>query len=353
MKIGLFGKKYSGKTIIFTSSGGSASGGTGSFLDAVNSSVPVRDTRIDHLTGIFNPKKTVYAKIEMSDIPGYDSSLDDKALNRIAGFLRECDIICFVLNLFDTDSLITGENPDPIRDYNILSSELIIRDMITVENKLERMAKTKKTNESEIEKALFERIKDTLEKEIPLSEAGLDDQEIQIISGYGLLTLKKQMAVINISEDLIEEKDRIMNEFNEELPLSQPPIVICGTLEAEIATLPPEEQQEFAVEMGIPEPGRDQLARTAYEVMDKISFFTVGEDEVRAWTITRGCKAKEAAGSIHSDLERGFIKGNIVPFELFKDCASEKEAIEKKLYRLEGASYEMQDGDIMEVRFNV
>lgn len=352
MKVGIFGPAQSGKTTLFRAASGleiSASGPT----DINKGTVLVADPRVDWLTELYKPKRKVAAKLELVDLPPFAAQPDRKHDNVIAEAVRDCDLLCLVLDDFDKDRLFHDRDPDPVRDWNEVISEMILRDMISVEARLERMRKSRKPGEGEIELKLFERLHAALEEEKPLGSLDLSAEEKKMISGSGLLTLRPMMAAINVSEDGVADMDQRAASLASQFPGGVVPLPFCGSLEAEISGLPEDEQLDFAREMGLAEPGRNRLIREAYRQLQRISFFTVGPDEVRAWTLRKGTGAKEAAGEIHSDLQRGFIKAEVVGYDAFHEAGSEEEAKKAKLYRLEGPTYEVKDGDIMEIRFNV
>ncbi|MFN2235640.1 MAG: DUF933 domain-containing protein, partial [Anaerolineales bacterium] len=256
-----------------------------------------------------------------------------------------------VVRCFESDSVIHPmESVDPQRDIDVMEGEFLINDLIQVERKLERLDEELKRNsrdkaEVSREKALFERLMAVLSENIPLREVELSAEERKIISGFGFLSLKDLLIVLNLGE-------------GQSVPEIDYPCQVCvvslqGQLEMEIAQLPPEDAQLFMTEYDITEPSLNRMIRSSYDLMHLQSFFTVGDDEVRAWTVYQGTVAPEAAGVIHSDLQKGFIRAEVVPYGELLSLGSMSEARSKGKLRLEGKEYVVQDGDIMHVRFNV
>jgi GTP-binding protein YchF len=346
MKVGLVGFAGSGKTTVFNTLTGlnvSAAFGGEVHLGAVK----VPDDRIDALSRIFNPKKTTYAEIIFSDIPGEHGAeskgLSRKALERI----REQDVLCLVLRAFENPALERA--PDPAADLQAFLTECLLADLGTVERRLDRARKEKL---DPMEVTAFERMKATLEEELPLRSIPAQSLNRELLKGYGLLTDRPLLVALNQSE---QEAAQAMPAAIERTLETQHAagMVLSASVEAEIAAMDGADQAAFLADLGLSEPALSRFIRTAYGLLDLISFLTVGEDEVRAWPIRRGTRARQAAGRIHSDLERGFIRAEVTPFEQFVRYGSEHAAREAGQLKLEGKEYVVADGDILSIRFNV
>jgi ribosome-binding ATPase len=346
MKIGLVGFAGSGKTSVFnTMTGQHAPTAFGGELRL--GAVRVPDERIDILSGIFSPKKTTFAEITFCDVPGEHGSekkgLSTKALQQI----REQDALCLVLRDFVNPAVET--DADPLRDLEAFHLECTFADLDLVERRLERM---KKEGGAKPEQATFERLKKTLEEGIPLRSIPSSELDREPLRGYGFLTDRPLLVALNRDESRAAE------------PLSGAPAArinalnaaglgLSASVEAEIASLEPAEQAAFLQDLGLSESALTRFIRTAYGLLDLISFFTVGPDEVRAWTIRRGTHARQAAGRIHSDLERGFIRAEVIPYAVFMQYGSEQAVKDAGRLQIEGKDYVVSDGDILHIRFNV
>jgi len=354
MKVGIVGFAGSGKTTVFnTLTGLSAEVGSYSSRHGrVNLGIiKVPDERVDRLAKIYNPKRKVYAEINFVDFAGPEggatkgaaSSLDPRAVQD----MREVEALVHVVRGFDNPMLSIA--PDPVRDINNFEVELILSDLVPTEKRLERF---KKEKGNEREKEVIEKCHAQLEAEKALRYLDLSDEEWKLVAGFRFLSQKPILLLLNLSEADIsrgapEEVVRLAESKNLKL------ITMCGKAEMEIAELEPEEQGEFLRDLGISEPARDRFIRAAYQLLDLISFLTVGEDECRAWTIKRGTSAHRAAGKVHSDIERGFIRAEVVTYEDLINCGSEAKCREAGKLRLEGKDYIVQDGDVIHFRFNV
>jgi GTP-binding protein YchF len=352
MKIGIIGLPYSGKTTVFNALTGSSAkiGGGGAAAKPNISVVKVPDERIDILTKMFNPKKVVYADLTFTDVAGLTGEATERGKDIIQS-IKIVDAIAHVVRLFEY-----GKPPSPKSDIQNIESELMLSDLSVIENRLQRIekqARVAKGKDTEEEKKVLEKCKASLESEKPLRTLHLPEDESRILRGFQLVSSKPMLMILNTGEDLIgkEIQDSDIKSY-----LSQPNtaiLQICGKIEMEIAQLEEKEAALFIKEMGINEPGLTRLIRTAYGLLGLISFFTVGEDEVRAWTIRKGAKAAQAAGAIHSDIEKGFIRAEVIGCEDLMKCGSLTEGKNKGLLRLEGKEYEVKDGDIINFRFNV
>jgi len=346
MKVGLVGFAGSGKTTVFNAlTGLSVPVGFGGEVRLGTVKVP--DQRIDTLSGVFKPKKTTYAEISFCDIPGEHGAekkgLSTKALEQI----RAQEVLCLVLRDFENPAL--EGKPDPKGDLEAFHAECLFADLDIVERRLNRAHK-EKTNPLEV--TTFEKMKATLERDLPLrslSEAELHRDQLK---GYSLLTDRPLMVVLNRGErDAAQPMpDDLATRLKQ---ITAEGFVLSASVEAEIAGMDPADQPAFLEDLGLKEPGLIRFIRTAYHLMDLISFFTVGPDEVRAWTIKRGANAKQAAGRIHSDLERGFIRAEVIPYEAFIQYGSEHAVKEAGHLKVEGKEYVVADGEILHVRFAV
>jgi hypothetical protein len=346
MRIGLVGFAGSGKTTVFnTLTGLNVPVGFGGEVHL--GAVKVPDARIDKLSGIFSPKKTTYAEIVFSDIPGEHGAehkgLSGKALQQI----RDQDVLCLVLRAFPNPALDTA--PDPAGDLDAFVTECLLADLTAVERRLDR---SKKEKIDPLEVSAFELMKKTLEAEQPLRSLPPLALDRSKLSGYGFLTDRPLMVVVNRSEQ--EAALPLPAAIADRLAsLHAAGLVLSASVEAEIATMAPADQQAFLDDLGLTESALTRFIRTAYGLLDLISFFTVGPDEVRAWPVLRGTRARPAAGKIHSDLERGFIRAEVTPYDRFIEHGSEAAARDAGHLKVEGKDYVVADGDIFHVRFNV
>ena len=346
MHIGLVGFAGSGKTTVFnTLTGLNVPAGFGGEVHLGTVKVP--DARIDRLSGIFKPKKTTYAEIVFSDIPGEHGAehkgLSGKALQQI----RDQDVLCLVLRAFPNPALET--KADPVGDLDAFLTECLLADLTAVERRLDR---AKKEKMDPLEVGTFELMKHTLEAEQPIRSLPPLALDRSKLSGYGFLTDRPLMVVVNRSED--EAAQPLPPAIAGRLaPLHAAGLVLSASVEAEIAAMDPADQEAFLDDLGLTESTLTRFIRTAYGLLDLVSFFTHGPDEVRAWPIRRGTKAKEAAGKIHSDLERGFIRAEVIRYEDFIRYGSEAAARDAGHLKVEGKDYVVADGDILHVRFAV
>ncbi|MDP3767952.1 MAG: DUF933 domain-containing protein [Dehalococcoidia bacterium] len=346
MKIGLVGFAGSGKTTVFnTMTGLAVPVGFGGEVRLGTVKVP--DQRIDTLSGIFEPKKTTYAEIVFCDIPG-EHGAEKKGLSKKALLqIREQEVLCLVLRAFQNPAL--EANPDPAAELEAFHTECILADLEIVERRLDR-AKRDKTDALEV--AAFEKMKATLEQERPIRSLSVEVLNRDYLKGYGLLTDRPLMVALNRSEQeaAVPLPDRLATRLSE---INAAGLVLAASVEAEIASMDAADQAAFLEDLGLAESALARFIRTAYGLLDLISFFTVGDDEVRAWPIRRGTKARQAAGKIHSDLERGFVRAEVTPYEVFMEYGSEPAVKDAGRLQVEGKDYVVSDGDILHVRFNV
>jgi ribosome-binding ATPase len=321
--------------------------------------VDVPDARIDRLSAMFRPRKTIYAKVTYADIAGLAKGVSEGGLSGpLLNTLSQSDALLHVVRAFEDANVPHVEDTiDPRRDVDILDGELLLSDLIIVERRIERLdAALKKGGDklvkaaNEVELELMKRLHAHLETGAPLRDLALDAAEEKSLRNFGLLTLKPLLIVLNVGDGPAEPALRQLDDYH------HPHSVVAamhGRLEMELAQMAPEEAVEFLSEYGIREPGMNRVLHLSYQLLGLHSFFTVGEDEVRAWTIPVGAPAVEAAGVIHTDLARGFIRAEVISYDALIAAGSHAAARQKGLLRLEGKEYAVQDGDILNIRFNV
>ncbi len=354
MRLGIIGLPQAGKTTVFNAltRGHQPITTSGGRFDVHTGVVDVPDGRVDRLSELFKPKKTIYAKVTYADIAGLEGSqtaLSGQLLNQ----LTQMDGLLHVVRAFEDPNVPhPSGSVNPLRDLATMDAELLLNDMIAVERKLERLAEERKKGGGrersviDRELVLFDRFKEALGKEQPLREVDLTAEEERTLSGFGFLTRKPILVVINLHEG--QEMPPV-----EYLHARTDLVALQGKLEMEIAQLPPEDAELFMTEYGISELGLARVIRLSYALLGLISFFTVGPDEVRAWTIRSGASAYEAAGEIHTDLQKGFIRAEVIPYSELLALGGLNEAKSKGRLRLEGKEYIVQDGEIVHIRFNV
>jgi len=365
VKLAIIGLSNSGKTTVFNALTGQNLETT--IYPTVSGEpnfgvVKVPDYRIDKLVEIYKPKKITYATVEYIDYIGLTKG--DVAQNRkVFDLIKDADAIVHVVRAFEDDAVSHPMNEiNPLRDIETLELELIFGDIELVEKRLARMEegakKGKKPNEAE--KKLLLKCKDALEKEIPLRNVSFDDEEQKAMKHLQFISTKPEVVVLNIGEgDLNTDKalnfQKDAEKYFDDKGISKTTKVVslCGKIEMEIAQLNSDEARAFLDDLGIQEPALNKLIHVSYDLLGLISFLTCGEDEVRAWTVTKGTSAQKAAGKIHSDIERGFIRAEVVGYDDFILCGNMAAARDKGLLRLEGKTYEVKDGDIINFRFNV
>lgn len=357
MQLGIIGLPQSGKTTLINAlTGGHVpteiSGGKMEVHTAV---VDVPDDRVDQLIQLFNPKKVVHAKVTYADIAGLEGKGSASGISgQLLNTLSQMDGYIHVVRHFTNDSVphFAG-GVDPLRDLANMESELILNDQIQVERKLERLENERQRGgvgkdklHAEHEHSLFQKLHDLLSHEIPLRNESFTPEEEKMLSNYGFLSLKPQLIVINQSED--------QAPITIEMPFAKT-IGVClpARLEMDIAQLPEQEAKEFLAEYDIEEPSLNRFIRLSYDLLGLISFFTAAEKEVHAWTIQNGTNAQLAAGVIHSDMEKGFIRAEVVPVETLVKLGGYSEARSQGKLRLEGKQYIVQDGDVLTIRFNL
>jgi ribosome-binding ATPase len=345
MKIGLVGLPGSGKSTVFNAlTGMSVETGFGSRPDKAHiGSVKVPDHRVDRLAELYSPKKVTYAEVTFTDVGGGQAQGIDR---KVLSSMREVDALCQVLRAFP-DPL--GEPGHPLSELEELEAETILADLEIVERRVERLAKDR-SNPRELE--LLTRVKDALEAETPLRNLELSGDELKQLSGYRMLTLKPMLLVVNVDEGrAAEPAPADVAEAATRRGLGV--VVLSAQVEMDIAQMERPDQDEFLASLGLDAPAAHRFIRAAFELLDLITMLTAGPDECRAWPIPRGATAPRAAGKIHSDLERGFIRAEVIHWEDLIKAGSEAKCRERGLLRVEGKEYVVQDGDVVNIRFNV
>ncbi len=356
MRLGIIGLSQSGKTTVFNAltRGDQPITVSGGRFDVHTAVVDVPDPRVDQLSKLFEPGKTTYAKVTYADIAGLEGSANKSGLSGpLLNQLTQMDGFVHVVRCFENPSVPHPlGSVDPQRDISLMDAELLLNDLISVERKLERLSDERKKgagrDKAQIEReiSLFERLRAVLSQEMPLREMELSTEEEKLLSGFGFLSRKPVLLLLNLSDGQTAPQISYISQHSVVVPLQ-------GKLEMELAQLEPEDAAIFMDEYQIETLGLYRVISLSYELLGLQSFFTVGKDEVRAWTVQRGALAPEAAGVIHSDLQKGFIRAEVVGYEDLISLGGLAEARSKGKLRLEGKEYLVQDGEILHVRFNL
>ncbi|MDP9266401.1 MAG: redox-regulated ATPase YchF [Chloroflexota bacterium] len=363
------GRPYVGKTTLFNLlCGGHAT--TGAFAGAEGETnvgvAKVPDERIDKLSALFRPKRTTHAEITYRDLGlaarAERGASGDAISAKKLGELRTADALIHVVRAFRDPSVPHSlGSVDPGRDLLDLDLELLLADLAVVERRLERIepemrsAKGAEREAREREKALLQRALGALESETPLRDLDIEPDELRLVRGYRFLTLSPQLVAVNVDESDVAAPDSVVAPLTAIASRHRGSAVVpvCAKIEGEIAELSPDEAAAFRAELGIADPAVERLLRATYRLLGLISFFTTGEDEVRAWTVADGIPAQQAAGAIHSDLDRGFIRAEVIRWDELLRAGSEANARRLGILRTEGKTYPVRDGDVLHILFNV
>lgn len=350
MKLGIIGKPQSGKTTVFNAACGKQEA-VGDYSQAVHRAIiKVPDKRVDKLAKLFNPKKITYAEIDMLDAPGFTGKGKEAGGLEISQDLKMMEALMCVVDCFSADA-------NPQKDIKDLTDEMIIHDQAIIESNIAKKEKNLlKTGDKALsaEIDLLKRALAVLEEEKPLLELALDEVETKIVKNYMFMSLKPMLIVLNMSEEKLDRIETFESDFQKFIkPNKREVAVMCGSVEMELVGLDESERGAFLEEMGIATPAVEQVIQKSYKLLGLQSFFTVGEPEVRAWTIKSGTNAQKAAGVIHSDIERGFIRAEVSTYNDMIELKTSAALKAAGKQRLEGKEYVVQEGDIILFRFNV
>lgn len=365
MKLGIVGLPNVGKSTLFnaiTKAGAESANYPFCTIEPNVGVVNVPDKRLDVLEKMYNSRKKVHAVIEFYDIAGLvkGASQGEGLGNKFLSHIREVASVVHVVRAFNDPNVVHVDGSvNPLRDIETINLELIFSDIEILERRIEKTVKSARSGDKKAKEELdfLERIKTHLEAGKPVRTLEMSEEENNLVSGYFLLTSKPVLYVANISEEDLMSGN-LDNEYVQKIKAhaaseNSEVVVICAKLEEELSSLDDEEKKELLAEYGLEETGLDKLISSSYKLLGLMSFLTAGVQEIRAWTIVRGTKAPQAAGKIHSDIERGFIRAEIISYDKLVECGSEAAAKEKGYYRLEGKEYVMQEGDVVNFRFNV
>ena len=363
MKLGIVGLPNVGKSTLFnsiTKAGAECANYPFCTIEPNVGVVPVPDERLDALAKMYNPEKITHAVIEFVDIAGLvkGASKGEGLGNKFLSHIRETDAICEVVRCFNDSNIVHVDGSiDPVRDIETINLELIFADIETVNKRLDKARKNLKASKSYQEEVdLLERIKENLENGISARALEFNEDEQKLVKDMFLLTTKPILYIANISEEQMEnaDNDHLVQKVKEYASKENAEVIpLCVKIEEELSGLDDNDKKEMLDALGLDESGLDKVIKKSYDLLGLMSFLTAGEPEVRAWTIKKGTKAPQAAGKIHSDIERGFIKAEVISFNELMKCGSMVTAKEKGLVRQEGKDYIMQDGDIVLFKFNV
>jgi len=362
LEVGIVGLPNVGKSTLFnaiTKAGAEAANYPFCTIEPNVGVVAVPDSRLEVLTKLYNSKKTTPASVRFVDIAGLvkGASKGEGLGNKFLEHIRQVDAIAHVVRCFEDENIThVADTIDPLRDIDTIQTELCLADLDIVEKRLAKVAKLLKSGskEAKLEAEILERVKNSLDEAKPARNLNLSDDELFIIRDANLLTLKPTLYIANVAEDeLLEENIHVKKVRELAASEGAQVVVICAKVESEIAELDADEAKEFLADLGLDSSGLDRLIHAAFDLLGLMTFLTAGADECRAWTIKKGTAAVKAAGKIHSDIERGFIRAEIVNYDDLIKLGSITAARDKGLVRLEGKDYIMQDGDVTYFRFNV
>lgn len=321
--------------------------------------VPLPDTRLDLIAAIVKPQRIVPTTMQFVDIAGLvaGASRGEGLGNKFLGNIRETDAICHVVRCFEDDDVVhVSGRVDPQSDIDVINTELALADLESVEKALDKVLRQAKTGDKKVlaQKTLLESVRDHLDQGAPVrSMGGLDAEQRQALYDLHLLTIKPTFYVANVAEDGFDDNPALEQVQRLAAAEGSSVVVVCAAIEAEIVQLEKAEREEFLAELGQSEPGLNRVVRAGYPLLGLETYFTAGEKEVRAWTIPVGATAPQAAGVIHTDFERGFIRAEVISYQDFISCKGEQGAKAAGKLRLEGKEYVVQDGDVIHFRFNV
>jgi GTP-binding protein YchF len=359
---GIVGLPNVGKSTIFnalTSAGAQASNYPFTTIDPNVGMVDMPDERLDKIAEIYKPKKVTPTTMEFVDIAGLvkGAAQGEGLGNKFLANIREMDAIAHVVRCFDDPNVVhVAGKVDPMTDIEVIEAELMLADLDAIEKRLFKAEKLVKTGDKKAleEVEFMKRLKDMLSRGEPVRRATHSEDEVTWLTGYNLLSAKPVLYVANVAEDMLDKPNPHVNAVRKiAAEEGAKVVVISGQVEGEIAQLPKEERKEYLAGMGLKESGLDRMIRAGYDLLGLITYFTAGEKEVRAWTITRGTKAPQAAGKIHTDFEKGFIRAEVFHYDDLMRLKTPQAVKEAGLLRSEGKDYVVKDGDIMLFRFNV